>query len=123
VLAYTNLVQPCLKIDLIKHQGNLLPETYGRLCAQVVRVLGLVSAAQGTPPTQGGLNLPPRVSTSSPKLQRLGLPTGSSTSTVPVRVDVAVAVAGFASKTQTKKPYGWDLNTLPEVARGLFSPC
>jgi hypothetical protein len=70
VLAYTNLVQACLKIELVKHQGNLLPDTYGRLCAQVVRVLGLVSAVRGNPPTPGGLALPPRVPTSSPKLQR-----------------------------------------------------
>jgi hypothetical protein len=73
VLAYTNLVQPCLKTELVRHRGNLLSDTYGRLCAQVVRVLGLVPAVRGNPPTQGGLNLPPRVSPPSSKLQQLQL--------------------------------------------------
>jgi hypothetical protein len=47
--------------------------------------------------------------------------------TVPVLVDVlvpvAVAVDGLTGKAQTKKPYGWDQDTLQEVARGLFSAC
>lgn len=71
IVAYTNLVQPCLKVDLAKFMGDLLPDTYGLLCNRVARVQGLknvIQAAnvQGDPLSPGGLKLPPRTATATP---------------------------------------------------------
>ena len=81
VVAFTNLVQPCLKIDLKKHMGDLLPTTRASFFAQVVKVLGLVNEARGlaasvaspgpTLSASGALKLPARAAGAAK-------PTGSS---------------------------------------------
>lgn len=68
VVAFANLVQPCLKADLVKHMGNLLPSTLAGVQAQAARALGLVSAMQEASAAliKGAAAMPPRRPAAAP---------------------------------------------------------